>query len=88
MTTLPPSEVTPRFTDILSRLHRGEEIVVAENGLPLAKIVLAESDARNETSRSIEQANAAILRHVVKSGAPGGLDNKSIDRDLAHEFAK
>jgi hypothetical protein len=53
----------------------------------LILIVPAEESQREPTEEDIAAANARLRRHIVTSGSAGGLDNDSIDTDLAKEYA-
>lgn len=60
-------EAKTKFSHLLDRAERGEEIVITRHGKPVARLIPAESDAQRAERKTLAAKALIALRGELKS---------------------
>lgn len=80
MATVGAFEAKTRFSALLERVERGEQIVITRRGKPVAKLVRIESAADEEGENLLER-----FKEARKNATLGGLSWKEL-RDAGRKY--
>ena len=80
MPTVGAFEAKTKFSALLQRVERGEQIVITRRGKPVAKLVRIDSDAATRAARAVEE-----LKRLRKGTTLGGLSWKQL-RDEGRKY--
>lgn len=67
MTTVPLNEAQAKLPELIHKLHPGEELVITENDLPVARLVSA---AQAGTERQLGTMQGTVLHMAPDFDAP------------------
>jgi prevent-host-death family protein len=81
MTEITARDATRKFATLLSRVERGEEVVITKRGIPIAII----SPYRPPAMTPKRQAAIARAIELMKKGLPWGDAGPPFTRDEMHE---
>ena len=80
MATVGAFEAKTRFSALLERVERGEQIVITRRGKPVAKLVRIEAAAHEEGNNLLER-----FKETRKNATLGGLSWKEL-RDTGRKY--
>ena len=81
MRTVTAREANQGFSELLSNVEDGEEIVITKHGRPVAVLSPYQAPAMTpERKAAIERA-----RRIMKKGLPWGVSFRTFSRDEMHE---
>lgn len=82
MREISADEAESSLNSLLDRIEQGDEIVITRGGMPVAKLVRADSGADDACRRA--RAAAAGIREMRKGVTLGGLDLKALIDEGRH----
>ncbi|MBI3513490.1 MAG: type II toxin-antitoxin system prevent-host-death family antitoxin [Proteobacteria bacterium] len=81
MKTVTTREANQRFSELLSQVERGEEVVITKHGRPVAVLSTYQAPVMTpERKAAIER-----VRRIMKKGLPWGAPFRTFTRDEMHE---